>query len=309
VSVGRGGAADAAPVLNDAQRGTLEAWRAAGQRVVFTNGVFDLLHRGHVEYLSEARSLGDRLVVGINSDDSARGLGKGEDRPLVGEDDRAAVVAALACVDMVVRFDEDTPERLIREVRPAVLAKGGDWPAERIVGREFVESNGGRVVRIPLREGFSTTGLLERIRGARKPGVNVRQAVPFFRVSDIQESLRFYVEGLGFRMTIHWIDEGRLRWCWLELGDAALMLQEFRKEGLNAWVPDGKVGIGVSICFTCEDALAIYHAAAERGLHPAKPFVGNRMWVTSLSDPDGYRLEFESRTDMAEGTEYSGSRG
>jgi rfaE bifunctional protein nucleotidyltransferase chain/domain len=160
-------------VLSDEQRRTLDAFRAAGDRIVFTNGVFDLLHRGHVEYLAEARSLGERLVVGINSDASARRLGKGPARPLVGQADRAAVVAALASVDLVVVFDDDTPERLIREVRPAVLVKGGDWAPERIVGREFVESLGGRVVSLPLREGLSTSGLIERIRWAgkdRQPG-------------------------------------------------------------------------------------------------------------------------------------------
>jgi rfaE bifunctional protein nucleotidyltransferase chain/domain len=155
--------------LSDEQRRALESWRAAGQRLVFTNGVFDLLHRGHVEYLAEARSLGDRLVVGVNSDASVRRLGKGPERPLVPEADRAAVVAALACVDMVVVFDDDTPERLIGEVRPAVLVKGGDWALERIVGREFVESLGGRVVSIHLRKGFSTTGLIERVRKTPKP--------------------------------------------------------------------------------------------------------------------------------------------
>jgi D-glycero-beta-D-manno-heptose 1-phosphate adenylyltransferase len=153
--------------LTPEQRGTLDAWRAAGQRIVFTNGVFDLLHRGHVEYLAEARRLGDRLVVGLNGDASARRLGKGEDRPLVSQDDRAAVIAALACVDLVVTFDEDTPERLIDAIRPAVLVKGGDWPVETIVGREIVERDGGRVVSIPLREGFSTTALIDRIRASR----------------------------------------------------------------------------------------------------------------------------------------------
>jgi D-beta-D-heptose 7-phosphate kinase/D-beta-D-heptose 1-phosphate adenosyltransferase len=152
-------------VLSPDQRRRLESWRAAGQRIVFTNGVFDLLHRGHVEYLAEARALGDRLVVGLNSDASVRGLAKGAGRPIVPEADRAAVIGALACVDLVVVFGEDTPEALIREVRPAVLAKGGDWAPERIVGREFVESAGGRVVSIRLREGWSTSALIERIRG------------------------------------------------------------------------------------------------------------------------------------------------
>lgn len=164
---GREGGAEvsATPVLSDEQRRHLDAWRAAHERVVFTNGVFDLLHRGHVEYLSEARALGDRLVVGVNSDASVRRLGKGIERPLVAEADRAAVVAALRTVDLVVIFDDDTPERLIREVRPNVLAKGGDWAKEAIAGGAFVESYGGRVVSVPLRAGFSSTALIERMRG------------------------------------------------------------------------------------------------------------------------------------------------
>lgn len=136
---------------------------------------------------------------------------------------------------------------------------------------------------------------------------NVRQAVPFFRVSNIQESLRYYVDGLGFTMKRRWIDEGILRWCWLELGDAALMLQEFRKEGHDSWVPTGKVGEGVSICFMCEDAVAIYHDVTSRGIQASRPFVGNGLWVTSLSDPDGYRIDFESPTDVPEETQYSES--
>ena len=153
-----------AAVLSDAARRQIESWRGGAARIVFTNGVFDLLHRGHVEYLAEARALGNCLVVGINSDDSVRRLNKGQDRPLVTAANRAAVVGALRSVDLVVPFDDDTPERLIREVRPDVLVKGGDWAKEAIVGREFVESYGGRVVSVPLRAGFSTTALIERVR-------------------------------------------------------------------------------------------------------------------------------------------------
>jgi lactoylglutathione lyase len=134
------------------------------------------------------------------------------------------------------------------------------------------------------------------------PEANVKQTVPFFRVSDMETSLRFYVEGLGFVMTKKWIDDGKLRWCWLELGDAALMLQEFRKEGHDSSVPDAKVGVGVSICFICRDALDIYRDAIARRLEASRPFVGNGMWCTFLSDPDGYRLEFESLTDVPEET-------
>ncbi|HWP34330.1 MAG TPA: D-glycero-beta-D-manno-heptose 1-phosphate adenylyltransferase [Thermodesulfobacteriota bacterium] len=137
--------------------------RAAGQRLVFTNGVFDLLHAGHVRYLEAARAEGDALVVGVNSDRSVRALGKGPGRPIVEERYRAEVVAGLGCVDFVVLFDEPDPGAVIAALRPAVLVKGADWPLERIVGRETVEAAGGRVVRIPLLEGLSTSALIARI--------------------------------------------------------------------------------------------------------------------------------------------------
>ena len=135
---------------------------------------------------------------------------------------------------------------------------------------------------------------------ATQKQTNAKQAVPFFGVANIEESLRFYVDGLGFEMTRKWIDEGKLRWCWIELGEAALMLQEFRKE----WVPATKVGEGVTICFICEDALAFYREIVSRGIKASRPFVGNSMWVTSLSDPDGYKLDFESPTDAEEDSVY-----
>jgi lactoylglutathione lyase len=138
------------------------------------------------------------------------------------------------------------------------------------------------------------------------PGVNVKQAVPFFSVSNMEESLRHYVEGLGFVMTKKWMDEGKLRWCWLEIGDAALMLQEFRTEGHDSWKPSCKLGEGVSICFMCLDALAIYRLAKSRGIKVSRnPFVGNGLWVVSFSDPDGYRIDFESPAEAPEETEYS----
>jgi lactoylglutathione lyase len=130
---------------------------------------------------------------------------------------------------------------------------------------------------------------------------NVQQVVPFFRVSDLATSLRFYIDGLGFTITKKWIDEGQLRWCWLQLGGAAIMLQEFRK----AWAPSGKVGEGVSICFQCRDALELYRAFSSQGLQVREPFVGNSMWVTILADPDGYTLDFESPTDVPEETKFS----
>ena len=140
-------------------------WRGRQRgTVVFTNGVFDLLHPGHVEILEAARGLGDALVVGVNSDDSARRLGKGPGRPVQPEDARARVVAGLAAVDRVVLFDEDTPLELIEAVAPDVLVKGGDYTRETIVGADFVESRGGAVYAIPLLPGQSTTAIVERLR-------------------------------------------------------------------------------------------------------------------------------------------------
>lgn len=135
--------------------------------------------------------------------------------------------------------------------------------------------------------------------------MNVRQAAPFFAVSDIEASVHWYTAGLGFEVTRKWIDEGRLRWCWLQFGGAALMLQEFPKTGHDSWAPTGQVGEGVTIYFICEDALAIYRAIISRGISASRPFVGNGMWITSLADPDGYQLCFESPTDVAEETAFS----
>lgn len=132
--------------------------------VVFTNGCFDLLHRGHVTYLAQARALGASLVVALNSDASVRLLGKGDDRPVNTLADRMAVIAALECVDLVTWFDADTPLGLIEAIAPQVLVKGGDWPVDRIVGAAGVVASGGRVVSIPFIHPRSTTALLERIR-------------------------------------------------------------------------------------------------------------------------------------------------
>lgn len=137
--------------------------------------------------------------------------------------------------------------------------------------------------------------------------VNVKQAVPFFGVTDMEASLRFYVDGLGFKIKNRWIPdvsertpEGKIRWCWLELGDAALMLQEFLPEHR----PKETLGTGASVCFMCEDALALYREFKARGIEIRKrPFVGNQLWVVPLTDPDGYRIEFESPTDAPEETE------
>ena len=142
--------------------------RRAGQRVVFTNGVFDLLHPGHVRYLRAAKRLGDVLVVGLNSDRSVRRLAKGPERPLVRERDRAEVLAALEMVDYVTIFGQDTPYELIRALRPDVLVKGGDWTVDRIVGADLVLARGGRVKSLRFAPGYSTTALVERIKAAKR---------------------------------------------------------------------------------------------------------------------------------------------
>ena len=138
--------------------------RSEGKKIVFTNGVFDLLHPGHVRYLQHARMLGDALIVGINSDRSVRAV-KGPDRPITPENERAEILAALACVDAVAIFDEETPYEIISAIAPDVLVKGADWAENAIVGRDVVEARGGRVVRASIEEGFSTTSIVAKIRG------------------------------------------------------------------------------------------------------------------------------------------------
>jgi len=141
--------------------------RAQRKRIVFTNGCFDLMHVGHTRYLQAAKALGDLLVVGVNSDDSVQSLKKSPDRPIVSDQQRAEVVGALGCVDYVILFTEQDPHALISAVQPDVLVKGGDWPVERIVGRDVVEGRGGVVKTIPLVPGVSTTALIHRIRSAQ----------------------------------------------------------------------------------------------------------------------------------------------
>lgn len=143
----------------------VEYLRHTGKEVVFTNGVFDLLHPGHVRYLHDARREGDALVVAVNSDRSVH-LIRGPSRPLNPDHERAEVLAALACVDAVVIFDQDNPQEIINRLQPDVLAKGADWAADAIIGRETVEARGGRVVRIPLAEGYSTSAIIGKIKGS-----------------------------------------------------------------------------------------------------------------------------------------------
>lgn len=147
-------------------RQLVERLREAGKTVVFTNGVFDLLHPGHLRYLQHARALGDALIVGINSDRSV-GTSKGAGRPITPEAERAEIVAALSCVDAVVVFDEDTPHAIITALEPDVLVKGADWAEDAIVGRDVVEARGGKVVRVPLAPGYSTTAIVQKIQSAR----------------------------------------------------------------------------------------------------------------------------------------------
>ncbi len=161
--------------LNPAPLLTLDgaaAWsaehRRAGRRVVFTNGVFDLVHPGHVAYLAAARAEGDVLIVAVNSDRSVR-ANKGPDRPVLPEGERAELVAALRMVDAVLVFDDETPAEIVRRILPDVLVKGADWAADAIVGRDTVEAGGGRVVRIDVVPGYSSTAIVERIRHLPPP--------------------------------------------------------------------------------------------------------------------------------------------
>jgi lactoylglutathione lyase len=131
---------------------------------------------------------------------------------------------------------------------------------------------------------------------------NIKQAVPFFMVKDMESSINFYVNGLGFSITENWIDKGKIKWCWLNLDSAAIMLQEYDEKNMTK----EKAGEGVEIFFICEDALAIYTKITSNGIPASEPFVGNKMWVVQVKDPDGYKIAFESFTDVAEETKYSG---
>ncbi len=144
----------------------IEKWKKEGKKIVFTNGCFDIIHAGHVDYLEKAKSLGDVLIVGLNSDESVRRI-KGKDRPVNIQEHRKRVLEALKPVDLVVVFDEDTPEKLIKQIKPDVLVKGGDWSIENIVGADFVRSYGGKVVTIDFIYDISTTKIIEK---ARKKG-------------------------------------------------------------------------------------------------------------------------------------------
>ncbi|HEX6627063.1 MAG TPA: VOC family protein [Gemmatimonadaceae bacterium] len=140
---------------------------------------------------------------------------------------------------------------------------------------------------------------------ATRTEANVERAVPFFWVRDIDASLRFYIDGLGFNKTIEWAPDGKVQWCWLELGTAPLMLQEFWRSGPRTNVPAEKPGVGVSICFMCKDAIALFKEFRSRGIDAKQPFVGNGLWVTEITDPDGYHLLFESPSDAPEESVYT----
>lgn len=157
------GAAHARVLAPPQTRALVKRLRSAGRRIVFTNGVFDVLHPGHVRYLREARSFGDALIVGVNVDASVR-RNKGPGRPINPESERAEIVAALEVVDAVVVFGEDTPAEIIRLVQPDVLVKGADWPSDQIVGRDTVEARGGQVILVSVEQGYSTTSIVEKVR-------------------------------------------------------------------------------------------------------------------------------------------------
>ena len=141
----------------------VSAWKQAGEDVVFTNGCFDIIHRGHIEVLAQTADLGDRLIIGLNSDTSIKKI-KEKDRPIINEDSRAILLAALSFVDAIILFSEDTPINLIRTLVPDILAKGGDYKIETIVGHEIVQENGGEVILVPFIDGFSSTNIIEKIK-------------------------------------------------------------------------------------------------------------------------------------------------
>ena len=143
----------------------LNQWNSENKEVIFTNGCFDILHRGHVEYLCHARDLGDKLILGLNTDASVKRLGKSPERPINSQETRATILAALECVDAIILFNEDTPLELIDFVQPDVLVKGSDYKAEDIVGYDIVKAKGGKVITIQLVDGFSTTTLIEKMKG------------------------------------------------------------------------------------------------------------------------------------------------
>ena len=147
----------------DDLKNQVNAWKQAGEEVVFTNGCFDIIHRGHIEVLAQTADLGDRLIIGLNSDSSIQKL-KGEDRPIIDQQARAILLAALSFVDAVILFPEDTPINLISTLLPDVLAKGGDYEIETIVGHEIVQNNGGQVILVPFVEGFSSTTIIDKIK-------------------------------------------------------------------------------------------------------------------------------------------------
>jgi len=141
----------------------LQSWHTSGKKIVFTNGCFDLIHKGHIQYLIQAAQLGDAFVIGLNSDSSVSRL-KGINRPIIEQEGRAMALAAMFFVDLVIIFEEDTPLELIHKVKPKFLVKGGDYSKENIIGADFVETNGGKVITIPFVEGFSTTNIVEKIK-------------------------------------------------------------------------------------------------------------------------------------------------
>ena len=143
----------------------VKQWKATGNKVVFTNGCFDIIHRGHIEVLARTADLGDKLIIGLNSDQSIQKI-KGEDRPIIDEQSRAILLAALSFVDAIVLFSEDTPLKLISALLPDVLAKGGDYEIETIVGHEIVQQNGGEVKLVPFLDGFSSTKIIDKIKNS-----------------------------------------------------------------------------------------------------------------------------------------------
>ena len=194
----------------------------------------------------------------------------------------------------------------------ALLERAEEWARERgraeIASDALIDNDGSHAAH--RQSGYEEVDRVVTYRkslGGEVKAANIRQAVPMFLVSDIDRSLRFYVDGLGAKLTNKWVVAGRIRWCWLQLGEAAVMLQEFWKEGPHNKQYPSAPGAGVSMNFICADACLYYREVKSRGIDAQRPFVGNSMWVTAIVDPDGYELNFESPTDAPEESEYRGS--
>jgi D-glycero-beta-D-manno-heptose 1-phosphate adenylyltransferase len=248
-------------------------------KTVFTNGCFDLIHRGHVDLLRRARELGDWLIVGLNSDASVRGM-KGPSRPVQTQEERAAILRAIRYVDEVIIFDDATPSRLIERVRPDVLVKGGDWPLAQIVGADFVIRRGGKVFSLPLVPGYSTTSLVERLwAGAVPPAARTEDTLEDCRLSGLRESIRVKTELLA------------------ECGKAILTAGQILVETLSAGNRILIFGNGASGAEARQIAAEIADSSSDRIRLPAIAFAVDGFALAVIGKDDGSERQFERQLE------------